>query len=88
MNQPPVQSDGAIGAGTAPARACAAQAQFAPLHMQGRGKVVQPFSEKPLRLAHQPGLYSVLDLLRRGGVRQPDVERESRDAGQGISAAF
>ena len=35
-----------------------------------------------LRLALQPALHRVADLLRRGGVRQADVQRQLRHAGQ------
>ena len=75
MDQAPVQPYRAIHLGTAPACVGTAQAQFLPLHLQLRRKVVQALLEIVFGLAHQPGLHRIPDLVRLGGQRQSHFER-------------
>ena len=84
VHQPPVQADGTIGAGTAPACAGAAERELAPLHTQRRGKVIQPLGEDALGLTHQPGLHRVTNLHGRGAVGQRHMQREAGCIGIGV----
>jgi glyoxylase-like metal-dependent hydrolase (beta-lactamase superfamily II) len=70
MDEAPVQADGAIRLRAAPTGACVAQAEPGPLHLQLRSKMGQSLQKILTRLAHQPGLHRIADLLRRGRLGQ------------------
>ena len=53
-----------------------------PAHAQLRREVIEPLGEQAARLAHQPGLHGVAQLRLAGVVRQADVQRAPRHAGQ------
>jgi hypothetical protein len=85
VDQPPVQADGAIGAGAAPAGA-GADDRLSLRHCTPScgAKVVQPLGEQALAPGASARPAPRRGSARAGGVRQAQVQRQARHAGQGL----
>ena len=88
MDQAPVQPDGAIRAGAAPARLRIGQLQPLDLHAQAGCEVRTALLEHPARLALQPGLDGIADLRRLGRLGQAQVQGQPRHAGQSLGVGL
>ena len=87
VDQPPVQPDRTVAAGAAPARGGRTQAQSLDAHVELRRVVRAALLEHAPRLALQPALHGLAQLLGRGVVRQADAQHPMRHAGETRRAA-